>query len=247
MTSTVAFRLRLRALRKRKGAFRAQATADAEMSRLLAMLEPGSLERTVFELTEIAGLPYKAVAAKLGMSERHLYRVRLALFERLAAGESQIEVLPIVAPEVKRIDYARSLLKHGHAVRSEEVVHGVLASPLPAMHAVEALTVQAMALSDQERFSEAESSLEEARRQAHGMERRQARIASRAIDMAHAYIPYHDGWPDRAIELSEAAISKPADLQGAHEIRAYARDLIFLAVQHEETRSPQRSLECLAK
>src|SRR5581483_7146936 len=141
MTATVAFRHRLRALRKRKGPYRSSQAAEAEIARLLSMLPAGSMQRAIFELCEIAGKPYKVIAAQLGISERHLYRIRVALFESLAASEGQAEVVPVIPPAVQRLDFARSLLKYGHAKQGEAVARDVLARPMPALHAVEALTV----------------------------------------------------------------------------------------------------------
>lgn len=245
--SPEAFRRHLRDLRKRRGAFRAAAAAEAEAARLLARLAPGSIERKAFELTEILQTPFKKAADQLGVSERHLYRIRSGLLERLAADDSRVSVHHVIAPELQQLELARTLIRYGHAERGEAIANRLLSKALPAEQAVDALTTRALALSDRERYSDARAALEDARVQAARLENGPAQNARRAIAMTEAYIPYRDGFSDAAIDLSEAALRDEFASKDPFEARRYARDLIFLAVQHEEANNPVRGLECLAR
>ena len=242
-----ALRQHLRDLRKRRGRFTSAAAAEAETARLLNRLRPGSLERHAFELSEIAGMPFKAIAYAMGISERHLYRVRVQMMQQLAGDESAAIVDHPIAPEAQQLELARTLLKYGHAQRAKEISKRILDSSTPVSFAVAAMAVQAMAMSDQERYDQAQAVLENAQRYIWRLEADEAPSAARAIAMARAYIPYRDGESGRAIELSEEALAAPQHSNDPFEVRAYARDLIFLGVQHEEAGSPRRSLECLLK
>ena len=242
-----ALRAHLRDLRKRRGHFRSSAVAQAEIARLLARLEPDSLERKVFELSEMLRIPFKRVAADLGMSERHLYRIRTALYERLASEDAPISVESVVPAETQHIEMARNVIRYGHAQRGLEIVDRLLDTSLPPAHALDALTTRAIALTGQARYDAARASLEEARSLASRLQDAQAEHALRRIAMAGAYIPYRDGLSDVAIELSERALSREVVVNGPFETRQYARDLIFLAIQYEEAHNPRRGLECIEK
>lgn len=241
-------RLHLRDLRKRRGAFRSAAIAEAEIARLLDRLAPDTLERSVFELAEILRVPFKNIAAQLGVSERHLYRLRIAMLEQLAAGDTPAFVQPVSPPALQQLELARTLLRYGHAQSAQTVVSRLLESDMPPDHGVQALTVLATAQSDQECYDQAQRTLHEARMCAAHLEPERKAFAYRTIAMADAYIPYRDGASDRAVELTEAALGSCDETFGdAIEAREYIRALIFLAVQHEELGSPRRGLACLEK
>jgi|SRR5579884_1339941 len=240
-------RLHLRDLRKRRGPFRSPANAEAEIARLLSRLEPGSIERKVFELSEVLRLPFKKIAADLGVSERHLYRIRSALYEQLAADETPVSVRSVIPRETQEIELARTVIRYGHSQRGLEIVDRLLDKALPDAHALDALTTRALALSGQGRYDEARNALEEARSLAARLPDTDANNARRSIAMAEAYIPYRDGLSDLAIELSERALNAGVAPRNPFEARSYSRDLIFLAIQHEEAHNPKRGLECLAK
>jgi len=89
----------------------------SEISRLLAFLPPGSIERQVFELAEIQRIPYKVIAARIGVSERHLYRLRRMMLDRLCAAQQHIGVSPVIPLPVQRLENARHEWKYGHAQR----------------------------------------------------------------------------------------------------------------------------------
>ncbi len=239
-------RSRLRDLRKRRGRFGSPANAEAEIARLLSRLVPGSLERKAFQLSEVSCLPFKGVADALGVSERHLYRIRVRLFEQLALEEEAVSVHTVISGEEQCIELARVLVCYGHPARAFEITDRLLDTEMPAAQAVEALATRANALSGQERYDDARASLEEARSLLHRLDDRAADNARRRITMAEAYVPYRDGLSDVAIDLSERAVQTyvPKDQL---EAREYARNLIFLAIQHEEAHNPRRGLECLAK
>jgi len=241
-------RLHLRDLRKRRGPYRSIAAAEAEIARLLDRLGHNSLERKVFELAEILCIPFKNVAAHLGVSERHLYRIRIAMLEQLAADDRPLFVQPVSPPALQQLELARTLLKYGHATSGQVLVSRLLEGDMPPEHAVQALTVLATAQSDEECYEQAQRTLHEARMCAAHLEPERKPFAYRSIAMADAYIPYRDGASDRAAELTEAALG-PCDetFNDAIEAREYIRALIFLANQHTELGSMPRCLSLLEK
>lgn len=243
--TTAAVRQHLRDLRKRRGRFASSLAAESETARLLGRLRAGSLERKVFEMSEVACTPFKVIADTLAISERHLYRVRVAMMQQLAADDAPAVVTDAISPESQQLELARTLLKYGHPQRARGISERLLESSIPVKHAIDAMTVRAMAMSDQERYGEAHSVLEEAQRCAARLQPNELATAARAIAMVRAYIPYRDGNSGRAIEISESALAAPHELSDPFDVRAYARDLIFLAVQHEEAGSPERGLACL--
>lgn len=246
MAPPVVFRHHLRDLRKRRGAFACETAAADEIARLLALLPDGTIERLVFELSEIETLPYKTIAARIGISERHLYRVRCSMFERLAAGEQRAQVRPVVPVELQRLELARTQLKYGHASACLETLDHVLAASLPPVHTLRALTVRAMGLSDLEQYSQARNVLSDACRIEGHLQGRDREIGSRMVTMASAYIPYRDGASDEAILLSESALREAGVLSNDdYATRDLVRDLIFAGIQHQEAGSPKRALDFL--
>ncbi|HZZ65602.1 MAG TPA: sigma-70 region 4 domain-containing protein [Candidatus Baltobacteraceae bacterium] len=246
--SLTALRLHLRDLRKSRGPFRCEASAQAETARLLKLLPQGTLERTVFELAEVQHVSYKAIAARLGISERHLYRVRRAMLERLCAGEAHIQSCSIVPAAMQRLEAARDLRKYGHAQRCVDVTSEILSQGCPPEHTVRTLTLRAMALSELARTGDAQRALEEAHRCAHGADPAQRETMKRMLGMTAAYMPYHDGFSDRAISLTDHTLrGATASSSEPFERRELIRDFIFAGIQHQEAGSPLRALDFLQR
>lgn len=246
--SLAALRLHLRDLRKSRGPFRSQATAQAETARLLKLLPPGTLEREVFELAEVQHFSYKAIAARIGISERHLYRVRRTLLERLCAGETHIEVGSIVPTATQRLEDARHLHKYGHSQRCVEITGEMLSQRCAGEHAVRVLSLRAMAFSDLGRTDEAHKAVEEARHCTYAIDTSQREITERLVAIAEAYIPYHDGLSDRALSLTDRTLREHSlPSSEPFELRELIRDLIFAGIQHQEAGSPLRALDFLQR
>ena len=74
---------RIRDLRKRRGPYRSNERAARELQRVAALLPAGSLEREIFERAEMRGATYKAIAAAINVSERHMYRIRRRMIEMI--------------------------------------------------------------------------------------------------------------------------------------------------------------------
>ncbi len=242
--SDAALRRTLFELRRRRGAYAHKPAWLAEVARLKGLLRSGSPELQVFEAVEVGGLTFKAAAAKLGFSERQLYRVRRSMIEQLlTAPAPRITVEP--RPQVERtIELASTLLARGHAAEVLPLVQRALDSPATPASVVEALTLRARSLSDLEEYDGAQTALAEAKGYINTLSPGDRRNTVRDVIVAHAYAFYRRGLYDKAIEAAERALlnAAPPPNATAYEVRALARQLIFLGVMHQEGGSPQASL-----
>lgn len=234
-------------LRRRRGEYAHKNAWLAEIARLKSMLRAGSAERLAFETIEELGLTFKAAAAKLGFSERHLYRVRRSMLQQLVESPSQrVSVRPLPAVE-REIELAGALLARGHARTALPLVQRTLENPAGPASVVEALTLRARSLSDIEDFAGARESLDEVQRFINGLPQSEAlRKHGRELLMAQSYGIYRQGHYEIAIEIAERALGDaPTMLANPYETRALARHLIFLAILHQENASPHASLRYL--
>lgn len=209
------------------------------------MLRAGSPELEVFEAVEVAGMTFKAAAAKLGFSERHLYRVRQAMLQQLLSSPLQrirVEPLPTIERE---IELACALLARGHSSEVLPLVRRALENPASAGSVVEALALRARSMSELEDFDGARTALDEARRYVNRLPSDSARKYGRDVLVAYAYDLYRRGLYDKAIEAAERAVAgvQPSANTNPYETRALARQLIFLGVLHQEGCSARTSLE----
>jgi tetratricopeptide (TPR) repeat protein len=231
-------------LRRRRGAFAHKPAWLAETARLKSLLRPGSLELQVFEAIEIEGRTFKAAASTLGLSERHLYRVRRSMIEQLLS----LPAHPITSeprpPAGRDLEVAGDLLARGHASAALASLRRILEHHGSAAAVVEALALRARALSDLEEFDAAGAAIAQARRYINQLPFDERGDFVRDVVMAHAYDLYRRGLYDDAIGVAERALlnAPPSPRANPYDVRALARHLIFLGIMHQEGGSAQASL-----
>lgn len=234
-------------LRRRQGPFAHKELWLSETARLRSMLRAGSAELAAFEAIEVQGLTFKAAAAQLGFSERHLYRVRHSMREQLCTSPQQhITVQPPPAVE-REIEMAAAMLHRGHSDAVLPLVERALDSPASPASVVEALTLRARSLCNLEDFSGARKALTEAHRYVNSIGGESMSPLARDVFMAYSYDLYRRGMYDKAIETAENALAgaKPAHVTNPYAVRGLARQLIFLSLMHQEGGSPHASLKHL--
>jgi tetratricopeptide (TPR) repeat protein len=233
-------------LRRRRGSYTHKGTWLAEIARLKALLRPGSPELAAFEAVEVQGLTFKAAAAKLGFSERQLYRMRRSMIDQLLTAPRQHVTVEPLQPRERDLELGDALLTRGHSAQVLPLVQRSLERPSGTAGVVEALVLRAKSLCDIEDFETARSALGEARTYVNNHPDERSKEHVREIVMAHSYELYRRGLYDKAIETAQRALAgaSPRPGAGPYEIRALARGFMFLGVMHQEGGSPQASLAC---
>lgn len=244
--SEAALRRTLFQLRRRRGSYAHKATWLTEIARLKGLLRPGSPEIAAFEAVEVQGLTFKAAAAKLGFSERQLYRVRRSMIDHLLTAPPQHVAVEPLQPRERYLELGDTLFTRGHSAQVLPLVQRSLDRPSGTGNVVEALVLRAKSLCDIEDFEAARTALSEARTFVHNHRDERSNHHVREIVIAHCYELYRRGLYDKAIEAAQRALAGAVPRPGAgpYEIRALARAFIFLGVMHQEGGSPQASIVC---
>lgn len=236
---------RLKDVRKRRGAYRSTERSSLELTRLRSLLPQESVERELFELAEVSGLSYKAIAGRMNLSERHVYRLRKRMIEMLAAGEAYASAAQRATSE-PGLGLVRMLLKYGKYKEAEEAASRLERAGLTPQMGVELLSLKAITACERGRRPEATVALGQAMRLAESVDRNALESCERRTVLAEAHLSYHEGFYETTIERYERALRGwTARALECDEAAALARDLIALGVLHQEGGSPERALEVL--
>ena len=238
---------RVRDLRKRRGVYRSDARASHELRRMASLLPAKSLEREIFERAEVVGTPYKAIAAALNISERHVYRIRRRMVEMIEAADRELAA-PVPSGN-SGVDVAWTLLRYGHAQRALAALRRVGVGRLSARERLDVLALQAMAACDAGDAPVSRATIERLAQASTMGNPGDARYAARRASMARAYASYCCGLYEETLRHSESALAalfaRPVDAIEPHDARAAARDALFLGMVHQEGGSPERAVEVL--
>ncbi len=181
---------------------------------MASLLPAGSLEREIFERAEVAGTPYKAIAATLNVSERHVYRIRRRMLEMIEAAERD-PATRIPSGGNSGLDVAWTLLRYGHAQRALATIRRTGDGPLTARERLDALALQAIAACDAGDAATSRATIARLAGAARNVEAGDAQYAARRAFMTRAYASYCRGLYEETIALCEAALlplfARPAD------------------------------------
>ena len=211
------------------------------------MMPDGSLEREVFERAEIHGSSYKAIAAALNISERHLYRIRRRMIEMIEATESDLSAR--MPARLSALDLIATLLRYGHAQRAVEAIRRAESVSFTAREHIELAALQAMAACQTGDFPGARDVIERIAAESARLGEADRTYARRRLRMTQGYVSYWYGLYEEALAHCEAALAphlrrSPAAV-GAEDLRSVASDAVFLGLLHQEGGSPQRAVDVL--
>lgn len=219
------YRAYLRNLRGRRGAFRDESCAQAALDRIASMLRPGSLRHRVFFECEVERTPFKDTAVRLGLSERHLYRIRREIINAIAHADGPVSVKPVAERAAVNLERAERAISHGDAELACAISGHLLGDYPPLELLPEALGAHARALGLFGKLDRARATLLEAKHV--------AGETHPCVRHAEASLAYNYGNYEEAIAIcaSQSETDEPLE---PWRLRALARRMLFHAVLHQE-------------
>lgn len=238
--------VRLRDLRKRRGQYASNAFARREVERMLQLLPERGLERKIFLAIDVEGCPFKQVAFDLGITERHLYRLRTKMLAALEPAFTAVIVEPVsqTLATNQGVESAHRAYERGDAVRASALVRRALDGGLETPEAVtEALTLHVRAEADSGHETAARILLDELRTfaSAHGGS---SAFANTYVSVAEAHLRIRIG--DYRTALKTLVVPQtPLAEQNPVALRRLVRTQLYAAALYQEEGSPLKALAIL--
>jgi len=237
----------VRDVRYRRGPFaeaRARADAGAEWA---ALLGDEADVRRILERFVLAGATAKSVASELNVSLRQFYRLYTRMLEMLDAGlrRSPAFVAPATSKTELELEHARTLLMHGRWDDAQTYLSHTLASRPGTRLAIAAMLLLAGAQADRTDFEGARATIERAMGLVGEVEPDRRLQAVCRIAMAQSYVAYAGGFYSGALAYAEESFERGAPETRTlthHEVRALARDRIYLGVVQQEAGDSRRAM-----